>query len=137
MQPDPARVADTKAWLTKASSDIRSAEVASAAEPPLLSDAAFHCQQATEKALKGFLAWHDRPFRKTHSLVELGGQCAELDAELEPLLRRAAPLTAYATEYRYPGGPDDPPPEEVAAALSLAREVCEAVAARLPEAALP
>ena len=137
MQPDPARVADTKAWLTKAASDIRSAEVASAAEPPLLSDAAFHCQQATEKVLKGFLAWHDRPFRKTHSLVELGEQCAELETELEPLLKRAAPLTAYATEYRYPGGPDDPSMEEVAAALSLAREVFEAVASRLPEDARP
>ncbi len=137
MRPDPARVADTKAWLAKAASDIRSAEVAAAAEPPLLSDAAFHCQQAVEKALKGFLAWHDRPFRKTHSLVELGGQCAELDGELEPLLRRAAPLTAYATEYRYPGGPDDPPAEEAADALSLAREVCRAVLARVAEDARP
>jgi hypothetical protein len=30
--------------------------------------AVFHCQQAAEKALKGFLAWHDVPFRKTHTL---------------------------------------------------------------------
>ncbi len=56
MRPDPARVADTKTWLAKAASDVRSAEVVSAAEPPLLSDASFHCQQAAEKALKGFLA---------------------------------------------------------------------------------
>jgi len=40
MQPDPARTADTKAWLAKAASDIRSAEVASVAEPPLLYDLA-------------------------------------------------------------------------------------------------
>jgi HEPN domain-containing protein len=137
MRPDPARLSDTKAWLAKAAVDIRSAEVAAAAAPPLLSDAAFHCQQAAEKALKGFLAWHDRPFRKTHSLVELGGQCAELDAALEPLLRRAAPLTAYATEYRYPGGPDEPSSEEASEALSLAREVYRAIAGRLPEDAHP
>jgi len=77
------------------------------------------------------------PFRKTHSLVELGGQCAELDDELEPILRRAAPLTAYATEYRYPGGPADPSQEEAAEALDLAREVCGAVLARLPHDARP
>jgi len=35
---------------------------------PFLEDALFHCQQAVEKALKGFLTWHDRPFEKTHDL---------------------------------------------------------------------
>jgi HEPN domain-containing protein len=36
--------------------------------PALFGAAVFHCQQAAEKALKGFLAWHDTPFRKTHDL---------------------------------------------------------------------
>ncbi len=133
MQPDPARIADTKAWLSKAGYDIRSAEVARAAEPPLFSDMVFHCQQATEKALKGFMAWHDVPFRKTHNLIELGEQCAQLDAALEPLLRRASPLTRYATEYRYPGEPDEPPEGEAQEALSLAREVYRAILERLPQ----
>ena len=37
-----------------------------AADPPLLEDALFHCQQAVEKVLKALLTWHDEPFRKTH-----------------------------------------------------------------------
>ena len=66
------------------------------AQPPLTADALFHCQQAVEKALKALLTWHDRPFRKTHDLGELGGQCVTLDPELEVPLRTASPLTEYA-----------------------------------------
>ena len=132
MPPDSKRLADTRAWLAKVATDLRAATVDLNADPPILSDAVFHCQQAVEKALKAFLAWHDRPFRKTHNLVELGEQCAEIDSSLEPLLRRAAPLTEYASEYRYPGEPEEPTSEEVEQALSIAREVHEAVLARLP-----
>jgi HEPN domain-containing protein len=56
--------------------------VARSADPPLLADVVFHCQQATEKALKALLTWHDRAFRKTHNLVELGEACVEIDAAL-------------------------------------------------------
>ena len=38
--------------------------------------------------MKGFLTWHDRPFRKTHNLVEVGEACATVDATLEAQGRR-------------------------------------------------
>jgi hypothetical protein len=62
MQPDAARRADTLAWLRKAEGDLRAATVDLGAEPPLVDDALFHCQQAVEKALKGFseYAWKFR-----------------------------------------------------------------------------
>ena len=87
MPLDPARVEETKSWLAKADDDLRGARVDLEVVPPLLEDALFHCQQAVEKAEKSFLTWHDKPFRKTHNLVELGFQCTELDSSLEPLLR--------------------------------------------------
>ena len=77
----------------RANDDLRGAEIDLAAAPPLLGDAAFHCQQAAEKALKGLLTWHDREFRKTHDLVELGGQCVAIDASLEPILGDRAAAT--------------------------------------------
>ncbi|MGH2532116.1 MAG: HEPN domain-containing protein [Thermomicrobiales bacterium] len=86
---DPQRVADTKSWLTRVNSDLRAAEVDLAAIPALLGDAAFHCQQAVEKALKGLLSWHDLPFRRTQDLAELGQQCIALDASIEPICKRA------------------------------------------------
>ena len=72
MVDDPVRVAEAQGWVAKARDDVRGAKIDLEAEPPLLTDSLFHCQQAVEKALKGYLAWHDKPFRRTHDLVELG-----------------------------------------------------------------
>ena len=132
MQPDAPRRADTRGWLRKAALDLRGAEIDLAATPPLTGDAAFHCQQAAEKAFKALLAWHDVVFRKTHDLAEIGQQCVTLDATLEPVCRRAERLTAFAWIFRYPGDAEDPPAVEIAEALGLAHEVYGAVLARLP-----
>jgi len=133
MQRDPQRVADTKAWLAKAVVDQRAAKIERFAEPPLTADIVFHAQQLVEKSLKAFLTWHDQPFRKTHSLIELGGQCAMISPDLEALLRRAAPLTEYAWKFRYPGEPEDPPLAEADEAIALASAVYEAICAHLSE----
>ncbi|MHB0876176.1 MAG: HEPN domain-containing protein [Anaerolineae bacterium] len=133
MPHDAARLADTRAWLSKAMRDIRTAEVVLAAEPPLLEDALFHCQQAAEKALKALLAWHDRPFRRTHDLSELGRQCIALVPDLETLLIEVAPLSEYAWRFRYPGEPEEPAPAEAREALVLARRVVHAIRAHLPD----
>ena len=132
MAADAARTADTRGWLGRAAADLRGAEVDLAADPPLTGDAAFHCQQAAEKALKAFLAWHDVPFRKTHDLGEIGQQCMALDHSLEPLCRGAEGLTTFAWIFRYPGEPEEPPVEDAVGALALARDVYHAVLARLP-----
>lgn len=135
MQHDPARIADTRAWLQKATSDLRAAVHDLEAVPPLLDAVVFHCQQAVEKAMKGFLAWHDRPFRKTHNLEEIGEACLEFDPSLEPHVDRAVPLTEYAWRFRYPGEPVEPAPEDAREALVVARDVVEALRNRLPEEA--
>jgi HEPN domain-containing protein len=132
MPLDPARVADVRAWLGKASDDLRAAVHDLAAEPPLLGDAAFHAQQAVEKSLKALLAWHDRPFRKTHSIDELGQACLALDASLRELIDRAAPLTAYAWTFRYPGEAEGPTREEAEDAVAIGRAIMTAITARLP-----
>lgn len=135
MPHDPTRLSETRGWLQKAADDLRVAEHSLTADPPLLSACVFHCQQAAEKALKGFLTWHDQPFRKTHNLVEIGEQCVQLDGRLESLLRRAAPLTEYAWRFRYPGEPSEPSLDEATQALEMARRVYEAVVSRIPEEA--
>jgi len=130
--PDAVRVADTRAWLMRAHDDVRGAEIDLGAIPPLLGDVTFHCQQAVEKALKAFLTWYDRGFRKTHDLAELGGACIELDASLESVLRRASTLTEYAWRYRYPGEPNVPEEAEAREAFALTREVLGEILRRLP-----
>jgi HEPN domain-containing protein len=137
MPDDQARLDETRSWLSKASQDLRAAAHDLQALPPLLEDALFHSQQAVEKALKGFLIWHEEPFRKTHSLEELGEQCLRIDSSLTPFIDRAVPLTEYAWEFRYPGEAEEPTLEETNVALAVANEVYEAVGARLPAATRP
>ena len=132
MPYDPARAAETRAWLVRAALDLRAAEFERTGDPRLAADIAFHCQQLAEKSMKAFLAWHDRPFRKTHNLIEIGEQCAAIDPGLEPVLRRAAVLTEYAWKFRYPGDPDEPSREETEEAFRLARDVHDAIIGRLP-----
>ena len=87
MPHDTERVAEARSWFSKASEDLRAADFEFTAEPPLTADIVFHVQQAVEKAIKGFLSWHDRPFRKTHNLVEIGQAATAVDPGLEPSLR--------------------------------------------------
>ena len=132
MPHDPERIAEARSWFLKVSADLRAAEFELTARPPLTADIVFHAQQAVEKAIKGFLSWHDRTFRKTHNLVEIGEAAASVDPALEPVLRRAAPLTEYAWRFRYPGDSADPSVEESQDALATAREVFESLISRLP-----
>lgn len=137
MPHDPARVAEVRAWLARSASDLRAAAHDLAAVPPILDDAVFHCQQTVEKALKAYLAWHDQPFRKTHSLEELGEACLRLDPSLRPLVDQAVPLTEYAWKFRYPGESEEPTRGEAEATLAVARAVCNAIRQRLPSAVQP
>ena len=117
--------------LQKAREDLILAD--KALTPPVVPwGAAFHAQQAAEKAMKAFLAWHDVPFRKTHSLEELGRQCVALDSTLGSIADKAAPLTEYAWKLRNPGEAEEPDRAEAEAALPAAREVYEAMMGRLP-----
>jgi HEPN domain-containing protein len=100
---DAARSQDVRAWLAKAKLDRKAAaHEASAPAEGLWGDVVFHAQQAAEKSLKAFLAWHGVPFRKTHNLEDLGQRCVALDATLQPVADQAAPLSEYAWEFRYP-----------------------------------
>jgi HEPN domain-containing protein len=137
MQPDQARLADTAAWLAKARLDLRSAEHALTASEPLHEDVAFHSQQAVEKSFKALLTLHDIPFRKTHSIEELGRQCLTIDPSLRTLVDQAAPLSQYAWRFRYPGEEVQPTADEARESLQIARQVFGAILDRLPPDAHP
>jgi len=132
MAVDPELAAETRGWMVKAGHDLRAAETLAATLPPLNDEAVFHCQQAAEKSIKGFLAWHGQTFRKTHNLEETGEQCLAIDPSLRVTIDRAVPLSEYAWKFRYPGVPSDPDSAETAEALAAAREVVAAIASRLP-----
>lgn len=116
-------------WLTKACNDLRSARRLYSDRPPLLDTAAYHCQQAAEKA---YLALHDVPFRKPHLLVPLLADCEQLDPAFMELAEATEVLTPFATAFRYPGDVSDPDPADVVEAIELAQIVLVFVLTRMP-----
>jgi HEPN domain-containing protein len=121
MPLDPAIRKELDIWLHKSREDLRAAELDLHAQPPLLSDALFHCQQACEKILKALLCALQTPFRKTHDLNELGALAMDSFPELDPHLDNIAHLTSYAVESRYPSDAPDPQLDEATANLELAK----------------
>jgi HEPN domain-containing protein len=120
MRPDVAQ--EVREWLERAAEDMREAEHDLTAAPPLLRGAVFHCQQVAEKVLKAFLTAHDRPFRKTHDLEELGREATTIDRGLSAVVDKASDLTPYAWRFRYPGIPAAPTEEEATDAVAIARD---------------
>jgi HEPN domain-containing protein len=98
MTPDRLRLEETRAWLDRAQRDLRAARLLIAGDAN--AEALFHCQQAVEKALKAFLTYHQKPFRKTHDLGDLSTHCLAIDDLLESAVGEAEGLTPYAWHFR-------------------------------------
>lgn len=130
---DEAKTHEIRQWLFKARHDLRSASRLFTDEPPILDTAAYHCQQAAEKALKAFLVLHDVQFSKIHLLLPLVEQCIDVDPAFADLREAAEALTPFATVFRYPGDVLEPEPSDVAEGMAFAEMVVEFVRARVPD----
>jgi HEPN domain-containing protein len=118
----PSALAEARDWLLRADQDLAVTERLLQA-PPLLGAAAYHAQQAAEKALRAFLAAHNVPFRPTHNLQDLLAATVGIDVAFEQFALAARTLTPYAVRFRYPGGPLAPSPTEAEVALKLADDL--------------
>ncbi len=123
MAENPQREA-ARAWFAKGTGDLRSAHALIALDPPETEAAAFHSQQAAEKYLKGFLAYHSTEPPRTHDLSALLDLAIDHQAELESLRASARFLVPYAVEVRYPFAGDPTTAEEAQEALTHARTLC-------------
>jgi len=100
--PDPrARWEAVNRWLEVAQVD-RNAAQALLAVPSLRTSTPFHCQQALEKLLKGFLTLAGKRGGKTHALDRLGAAAAKSFREIEELVAAARNWSDWAFVYRYP-----------------------------------
>lgn len=134
---DDPKAEVVRAWLAKAQEDLLAAEWLLMRPDSLPASVSFHAQQAAEKSLKAYLAWHEQPFGKTHSLVALVARCLALDPDFEMLRRSATILTPYAVDSRYPGDLPELSVAEAQEALALAEDVWEFVLIRLPGSSHP
>lgn len=102
---DPALAAqwvEARRWFAKAGEDRRSAVLALGDDPPLLDPAAYHCQQASEKLLKGLLVAAGATVTKTHDLRRLEAMVLPLYPALAAEVAAVAGLTSWGTATRYP-----------------------------------
>jgi HEPN domain-containing protein len=91
MTPEQLRHEEARAWLDRARRDLRAAGLLAAGDAN--AEALFHCQQAVEKALKAFLTFHERAFRKTHDLSDLSPECLAIDDSLQSAVSHSEGLT--------------------------------------------
>ena len=90
-----------KDWFEKAVHDLRGAEILM--EHDGGNDlVAFHCQQAMEKTLKGWLLMVTNELLEGHSLVFLCRKAISAGAPLKEKLRACAYVNQFYIETRYP-----------------------------------
>ena len=117
--PDPADIwLEVVAWLRVAETDRRVAMVCLATDPLLHDAAAFHCQQAPEKVLKGFLVHANIDFGKTHDLERFARVVVSHFPSVATLAAAMEEWTSWSIAYRYPDMAD---PEPVPSADELSR----------------
>jgi HEPN domain-containing protein len=114
---------EIKEWFQVTEADLISAQILLDHDPPVITTACFHCQQAIEKALKAFLVWKNEPFEKTHDLTYLLELCETYGLEFDFLKSKAKTITAYAVENRYPSAGPKITIDEAREALDIANNV--------------
>lgn len=88
-------------WFARAEDDLVTARLL-LKENTSPNQVCFHGQQAAEKYLKGFLAYHDNHIRKIHDLELILKHCQTIHSSFESLDSDAQFLTQFYIESRYP-----------------------------------
>ncbi len=122
----------TRKWVMKARRDLLSAKKLARGREPYLDTAIYHCQQTTEKIIKGWLVYHDLSFEKTHDLRLLVTMASEVEPKFTSWFEVAEQVSPYATAYRYPGEILEPTEEEYLQAYKAASEFYQFVCSLLP-----
>jgi HEPN domain-containing protein len=89
-------------WFVFADADLDSAQILKRAHRQHKEIICYHCQQAVEKYLKGFLTAQGIMPPKIHSLEILCALCSEKDATFNEIAKDCAYLSSFAVQARYP-----------------------------------
>jgi HEPN domain-containing protein len=93
---------DVTEWIQIADDDLYSAQMLDKLVRKPYEIICYHCAQAVEKYLKGYLTYYDIIPQKTHNLLILLELCVEKDSCFENIKTECGILNRYANEIRYP-----------------------------------
>ena len=112
---------EARRWFVRADDDLAAVRATLDAEPPIVRAAAFHCQQAAEKLLKGLLIAARLTALKTHDLTRLTPGVVAAFPEVEELVSALRPLSPWYVIARYPDVDEaEPGPAAIEAAFDMA-----------------
>ncbi len=136
---DEALAKLTQEWMIKSLHDLETAHIIADSLNGPLDTAIYHCQQAAEKSVKGWLAAKSVEFEKTHDIRRLVKQAGQVLSDFSQLATAAEVLTPYASAFRYPGLTFEAMPsrEEFDEALNHAQTVYDFVLNLLPKETRP
>ena len=115
-------------WFNKAEADLVTVKILLKDPEHNTGIVCFHCQQAVEKYLKGYLSAKNIEFPKTHDLITLYDLCIKTDKDFQLLDKyKLTTLTYYSVENRYPDEQYTPTAQETEEFTLLAKQTKEFV----------
>ena len=93
---------DVIEWFKIADDDLYSAQILNGQIRKPYEIICYHCAQAVEKYLKGYLVYKNEIPEKTHNLTYLGRICIDTDKDFESVKYEFDFLNRYANDIRYP-----------------------------------
>ena len=93
---------DAIEWMKVADNDFDSAILLNEAVRRHYEIICYHCAQAAEKYLKGYLIYQNTITEKPHNLIFLNNLCIEIDGDFGNLKTACDFLNQFATNIRYP-----------------------------------
>lgn len=120
--------------LGKATSELRAVRlIAGTADGPL-DTAVFHCHQAAENAVKGYLGFADKPLQETHDIEQLVREAVTIEPSFAAIMSDAFLVKPYLDKFRYPSqnDPMEPTRAEFDEAFAAAQHIYDFVLSLLP-----
>jgi HEPN domain-containing protein len=96
------KIKDVIEWMQIADDDFDSAKILNESDRKHYEVICYHCAQAVEKYLKGYLSYNDIIPQKTHSLLLLNEICIDIDNNFENIRTECSLLNRFTNEIRYP-----------------------------------
>jgi HEPN domain-containing protein len=96
------KIKDVMEWIQIADDDFDSAKILNEAIRKHYEVICYHCAQAIEKYLKGYLSYNDIIPPKTHNLLLLNENCIDIDSTFVDIRTKCGLLNRFTNEIRYP-----------------------------------
>jgi HEPN domain-containing protein len=134
---DEAKRDLVRSWLLKASDDLTAAHLLARREPTSPEAAAYHCQQAAEKALKGFLVFWGEDPSDSSDIRFLLEQAERIEPCFDTWRDAADCLTPFVAYSEDPPGFELADAEQLDEALDDASCIYDQVLSYLPDEVHP